>query len=78
MDFRKFEKLVKKINKNKYHISRVLKFTVTGEPYIDCWSIFRKDMMSTEEYFDPKNLAVLSSKKGDTLNDIEKLIKEEN
>ena len=35
---------------------------------------FRKDM-SIEEYFDPKNLAVLSSSHGNTLEDIEKFIR---
>ena len=33
--------------------------------------------MSTEEYFDPKNLVVLSSEKGHTLEDIKQLIEEE-
>ena len=76
MDLLEFENLVKKLDKNKYHINRCLKFNDNYEPYLAEWSIFRKDM-STEEYFNPNNLAVLSSAKGNTLKDIEKLIAEE-
>ena len=76
MDIRKFEGLVKEIDKNKYHISRTLEFSEDG-PYISEWAIFRKDM-SLEEYFDPNNLAMLSSAHGNTLEDIEKFIRGEN
>ena len=75
MDFKKFEELVKKIDKNKYHISRTLEFSEDGA-YISEWAIFRKDM-SIEEYFDPNNLAVLSSANGNTLQDIEDFIKKQ-
>ena len=34
--------------------------------------------MTTEEYFDPKNLAILSSEKGNTIEDIKKFIEEGN
>lgn len=71
-----FENIVKKLDKKKYHIGRSLKFNENGEPYIAEWSIFRKDM-TTEEYFNARNLAVLSSKKGNTIEDIKKLIKDE-
>lgn len=74
MDFKEFEKLVKKIDKNKYHVSRTLQFSETGA-YISEWAIFRKDM-SLEEYFCEENLAVLSSANGNTLEDIENFIKE--
>ena len=77
MDFKIFEETIKKINKNKYHISRTLRFKEDGTPYIDNWAIFRKDM-TTEEYFDPKNLAILSSEKGNTIEDIKKFIEEGN
>lgn len=77
MDIKRFEETVKKINKSKYHISRTLMFDNNNVPYIGEWAIFRK-YMSTEEYFDPKNLAVLSSKNNNTIEDIEKLIEEEN
>ena len=75
MDIKKFEELVKKIDKNKYHINRSIRFDINNVPYIDDWNIYRKDM-TTEEYFDSKNLAILSSRKGNTLEDIEKFIKE--
>lgn len=75
MDVKKFEELVKKINREKYHVSRTLEISQNG-PYISEWAIFRKDM-STEEYFDPKNLAVLSSAYGNTLEDIEDFIEGE-
>lgn len=75
MDVKKFEELVKKIDKNKYHINRTLEFSADG-PYISEWAIFRKDM-SIEEYFDPSNLAVLSSANGNTLVDIEEFIKKQ-
>lgn len=77
MDIKRFEETVKKINKSKYHISRTLMFDNNNVPYIGEWAIFRK-YMSTEEYFDPKNLAVLSSRNNNTIEDIEKLIEEEN
>lgn len=76
MDVLEFEKLVKKLDKNKYHIFRALQFDKNNKPYIAEWSIFRKNM-STEEYFSPKNLSVLSSKNGNTLKDIERLIENE-
>ena len=72
MDVRKFEELVKHIDKKKYHISRTLEIDIEGR-YISDWAIFRKDM-SIEEYFDPDNLAVLSSAHGNTLEDIEEFI----
>lgn len=71
-----FENVVKKLDKKKYHIGRSLKFNENGELYIDEWSIFRKDM-TLEEYFDKRNLAILSSKRGHTIEDIKKLIKDE-
>lgn len=76
MDMLEFENLVKKLDKNKYHIFRALQFDKNNKPYIAEWSIFRKNM-STEEYFSPKNLSVLSSKNGNTLKDIERLIENE-
>lgn len=71
-----FENVVKQLDKKKYHIGRNLKFNENGEPYIDEWSIFRKDM-TLKEYFDKRNLAILSSKRGNTIEDIKKLIKGE-
>lgn len=76
MDLKTFEETVKKLNKNKYHIGRSLAWDENGNFYLEKWDIFRKDM-SIEDYFDPKNLAVLSSERGHTLEDIENLIKEE-
>lgn len=77
MDFKKFEELVKKIDTKKYHVSRTLEFSEVFGPYISEWAIFRKDM-SLEEYFDPSNLAVLSSARGNTLEDIEEFIRSGN
>lgn len=76
MNLKVFEETVKKLDKNKYHVGRSLGFDDKGNMYLERWDIFRKDM-SEEEYFDLKNLAVLSSEKGNTIEDIEKLIKEE-
>ena len=70
-----FEEIVKHIDKNKYHINRALRFDKNNKPYLAEWSIFRKDM-SAEEYFDATNLAILSSKNGNTLDDIKKLVEE--
>lgn len=75
MDLYEFENIVKRLDKNKFHINRTLNYNNNGEMYLE-WSIFRKNM-KTEEYFSPKNLVVLSSEKGHTLEDIEKLIEEE-
>lgn len=74
MNFEEFEKIVKKIDRTKYHVSRTLAFSTEG-PYISEWAIFRKDM-SIEEYFDPSNLAVLSSAHGNTLDDIKDFVEE--
>lgn len=76
MDLKVFEETVKKLDKNKYHIGRILSFDEKGNMYLEKWNIFRKDM-STEEYFNLKNLVVLSSENGNTAEDIENLIKEE-
>lgn len=76
MDLEIFEETVKKLNKKKYHIGRSLAWDENGDFYLEKWDIFRKDM-SIEDYFDPKNLAVLSSERGHTLEDIEKLILQE-
>ena len=71
-----FEKLIKPLDKNKYHISRTLRFTEQNIPYISEWEIFRKDMPSTE-YFSEGNKAVLSSNRGNTIEDIKELIEKE-
>ena len=76
MDLFEFEKAVKGLDKHKFHINRTLGFNDYGKLHLELWSIFRKDM-STEEYFDPKNLVVLSSENGNTAEDIDNLIKEE-
>lgn len=75
MDFKEFEETVKKLDTKKYHIGRILVFK-DNQPIIEKWDIFRKDM-SEEEYYDPKNLAILSSEKGNTIEDIKKLIDSE-
>ena len=74
MDLYEFENIVKKLDKNKYHINRTLGFNNDGKMYLEKWSIFRKDM-TTEEYFSPENLVVLSSEHNNTIEDIEKLNK---
>lgn len=76
MDLKIFEETVKGLDKNKYHIGRSLAFDDKGNMYLEKWDIFRKDM-STEEYFNPKNLAVLSSENGSAIEDIKKLIEED-
>lgn len=70
-----FEKEVKKLDRNKYHICRTLGFE-NNMPTIVEWEIFRKDMPEAE-YFSDNNRAVLSSKYGDTIEDIRKLIEYE-
>lgn len=70
-----FEEAIKGIDTKKYHINRGVRF-IDGDVYVNEWAIFRKDM-STEEYFDPRNLAVLSSNNNNTIEDILKF-KEEN
>ena len=44
MDLYEFENIVKKLDKNKYHINRTLGFNNDGKMYLEKWSIFRKDM----------------------------------
>lgn len=75
MDIKEFEKAIKGLDTKKYHICRELGFTENGFEIIK-WSIFRQDM-SLEEYFSKKNLEILSSEKGHTVEDIKKFIKEE-
>lgn len=76
IDLKEFENLVKKIDRNKYHVSRELSFSPTGL-YLSNWSIFRKDMPSAE-YFSADNTAILSSAKGNTIEDIKEFLKKEN
>jgi hypothetical protein len=75
MDINEFEKAIKDIDRNKYHICRSLGFDRDGNFYLESWEIFRKDM-SIEEYFNPDNLAVLSSYNGNTIEDIRKFVEE--
>lgn len=75
MDFKEFEETIKQLDRNKYHIGRTL-IIKDGELIIEKWDIFRKGM-SEEEYYDPKNLAILSSEKGNAIEDIKKLIDSE-
>ena len=77
MDLMKFEEVIKGIDKKKYHVGRSISFDEEGKPYISQWDIFRKDM-STEEYFSPENLAILSSRNNNTLEDIEEFIRSQN
>jgi len=74
-DLKEFETLVKKIDRNKYHVGRELTFSPEGF-YISNWSIFRKDMPSPE-YFSKNNTAILSSAKGNTIDDIKEFMKKE-
>lgn len=75
MDLLEFEEIAKKINKNKYHIVREIGFK-EGKPTLFSWKIWRKNM-TEEEYYDPKNLTILSSDNGNTIEDVKKLIEEE-
>lgn len=75
MDFKEFEEIVKQIDKNKYHVGRILGFMKNGELKIIKWNIFRKNM-TEGEYYDSKNLVILSSERGNTIEDIKKLIQE--
>ena len=75
IDLKEFEELVKKIDRNKYHVGRELSFSPEGA-YISNWSIFRRDMPSTE-YFSKNNTAILSSAKGNTIEDIREFLKKE-
>lgn len=72
-DLKEFEEIIRKLDRNKFHICRTLAFNEDGRPYLSDWSIFRKDM-STEEYWNKNNLAVLSSAKGNTIEDIKKFL----
>ena len=73
-ELKEFEEIVKKLDRDKFHICRMLGFNENGA-YLADWSIFRKDM-SMEEYFDKKNLAVLSSAKGNTIEDVRNFVEE--
>lgn len=75
IDVKEFEELVKKIDRNKYHVSRELSFSSTGI-YLSNWSIFNKQMPSTE-YFSKNNTSILSSAKGHTIEDIKEFLRKE-
>lgn len=77
IDLKEFEEVVEKLDKNKWHINRCVMFNENG-PYLAEWSIFRKKMDDFMEYFHPDNLAVLSSAKENTIEDIKELIEKEN
>lgn len=75
---KKFERLANKLSKTrKYHIHRSLSIKENGELYYSKWDIYLR-LDNGELYYSPNNKAILSSTKGDTLNDIKKLIREEN
>lgn len=75
---KKFERLANKLSKTrKYHIHRSLSIKENGELYYSRWDIYLR-LDDWGEYLSDKNQAILSSTKGDTLNDIKKLIREEN
>lgn len=67
-----FEEIIKPLSREKYHICRTMGI-VENKPVLIEWEIFRKDMPE-EEYFSSENKAKLSSKNGDTIEDIKKLI----
>lgn len=75
INVKEFEDLVKGIDRTKYHVSRELSFSPEGA-YISNWSIFRRDMPSTD-YFSANNTSVLSSAKGHTIDDIKEFLKKE-
>lgn len=77
IDLKEFEELVKKLDKNKYHICRELGFDTDNTPYIRNWDIFRKDM-SLDDFLDKNNVAVLSSIRGNTIEDLKELVRKEN
>lgn len=77
MDVLEFEKVIKGIDKKKYHVGRSIAFDEDNNPYISQWDIFRKDM-KMEEYFSPENLAILSSRNNNTIEDIEEFIRSQN
>lgn len=77
MDILKFEEVIKGVDRKKYHVGRSIAFDEDNKPYISQWDIFRKDM-STEEYFSPENLAILSSSNNNTIEDIEEFIRSQN
>lgn len=75
IDIKEFEELVKKIDRDKYHVSRELSFGSTGL-CLSNWSIFNKEMPSTE-YFSKNNTSILSSAKGHTIEDIKEFLRKE-
>ena len=75
MELQEFEEAIKDIDRKKYHIGRTISFE-NGKAYISQWDIFRKDM-STEDYFKPENLAILSSRHNHTLEHIKEFTKKQ-
>lgn len=75
IDIKEFEELVKNIDRNKYRVSRELSFSPIGL-YLSNWSIFNKEMPSTE-YFSKNNTSILSSAKGHTIEDIKEFLRKE-
>lgn len=74
MTCHQFDKYIRKLDTNKYHVCRSVTFNMeAGKFYVGKWSIYRKNMDITL-YFDPANTAILDSEHN-TLKDIKKLIK---
>lgn len=66
-----FEKIIKDLDRNKYHICREL----DEDGYIKNWYIFRKDM-SIDKYFSTENKPLLTSEDNDIF-DLINFVKEE-
>ena len=67
MELLEFEETVKKLDRNKYKVGRILGF-VDGTPKIEKWDIFSRES--------GEKIVLLSSDKGNTLEDIKKILEE--
>lgn len=77
IDRKKFDKLADKLAKyGRYHINRSIGIDKNNHLEYTSWYIFDR-LDDGPKYFSPENKPVLSSVRGDTLEDIKYLIKKE-
>ena len=80
VNIKDFEKVSKRIDKEKYHLCIHIRHARTGSAdyinfYVDGYSLYSKDMC-WEDYISDKNKAILSSRKGNNFEDLKKWVKE--
>lgn len=80
VNIKDFEKVAKKVDREKYQLSVTIKHARTGSAdysnfYVQEYALYRKDM-PLREYFSPENKAILASYNGNDFEDLKEWVKE--